>query len=125
MGKKNKSARPKGDARKDLIVQIVATDSTFERRADGQWIGKCIHCNSKLLVGACGTTNGTLEHIHPCALTENANDLRNLALACSGCNNAKGRHHDKHAGKGGRADDVIEKLQAKRDARWRDPDHSA
>ena len=50
-----------------------------------------------------------------------ATDPRNLALACKRCNNEKGIHHDKHAGKGGRADEVIATLLAKRLKRWKDP----
>ena len=48
-------------------------------------------------------------------------DPHNLALACQGCNNRKGVEHDQHVGKGGRADQVIEALRAKRALRWREP----
>ncbi len=83
------------------------------------WVGKCIHCNTKLFVTDQGNTEATVEHIRPLCAGGDPFDPRNLALACSRCNNAKGIHHDQHVGKGGRADEVIASLQSKRDSRWR------
>jgi 5-methylcytosine-specific restriction endonuclease McrA len=82
-------------------------------------MGKCIHCNAKVYVGLHGSTNDTVEHVNPLCAGGDPIDPHNLALACSGCNNDKGLRHDKHVGKGGRADEVIAALQAKRDSRWR------
>jgi 5-methylcytosine-specific restriction endonuclease McrA len=83
------------------------------------WVGKCIHCNSKLFVTDNGSTDATVEHIKPLCDDGDPTDPRNLALACRRCNNEKGVRHDMHAGKGGRADEVIAQLQAKREERWR------
>jgi len=83
------------------------------------WMGKCIHCNSKLFVTASGETDATVEHIKPLCDDGDSHDLRNLALACKRCNNEKGIRHDQHSGKNGRADEVIAALQEKRDLRWR------
>ncbi len=114
---------------------MVATDSAFcpdfgrPRPADGSyqprqqvgWVGKCIHCNTRAYVALDGQTEATLEHIQPLCDGGDPTDPHNLALACKGCNNRKGVDHDQHAGKGGRADEVIRALQAKRLSRWREP----
>lgn len=122
--KKNRASLPSGEARKRLVLEIVKTDSTFELHTfrDGHqvWCGKCIHCNARMTVPKDGCTGWTIEHILPrCA--DGQNDLRNLALACGGCNQEKGRRHDMHVGKGGRADEIVSALQAKRLSRWREP----
>lgn len=65
------------------------------------------------------TTDATIEHIVPLCAGGSGTDLRNMALACKRCNNEKGVRHDPHAGKGGRADDVIVALTEKRMKRWR------
>ena len=67
-----------------------------------------------------GSTNATIEHIVPLCDGGDPTDPRNLSLACASCNNEKGIRHDKHAGKGGRADEVIRALQEKRAHRWRE-----
>lgn len=119
------NGRPKGKARQQLIKEIVATDSTFvfddnpSEKGEDQWVGKCIHCNSNVVVLEGWRTTATIEHISPISSTEDANDIKNLALACPRCNNKKGIHHDQHAGKGGRADEVIAALKEKRMRRWR------
>lgn len=105
---------------------MVETDDTFELvnavpPEPHHWVGKCVHCNTRLLVLDNGATDATLEHVQPICGGGDPTDPRNLALACKGCNNRKGVDHDQHAGKGGRADEVIQALQAKRDARWREP----
>lgn len=121
--KTQKASRPHGAKRLDLIVEIVKTDSTFELtevRNSGQvWVGRCIHCNCKLVVAQTGETAATLEHIVPISGKGSPDDIHNLALACAGCNNNKGIKHDQYAGRGGRADEVIAMLLAKREARWR------
>jgi 5-methylcytosine-specific restriction endonuclease McrA len=109
--------------RRELVKQIVYSDSTFEPKVDKYgttvWVGKCIHCNKKIAVVDDSWLGWTIEHIIPkCA--GGTDDIRNLALSHGTCNNKKGIDHDKHAGKGGRADDVISSLQAKRLSRWRD-----
>lgn len=119
--------RPKGAAREQVVMSIVLTDATFSRYGDARqgqeqlWIGRCIHCNTRLTVSMSGSTAATIEHINPLCNDGASVDPRNLALACSRCNNEKGIRHDQHAGKGGRADEVISALYAKRMQRWRDP----
>jgi len=118
--------RPSLSRKARLILAIVATDSTFVRadaRGEPVWVGKCIHCHSKLVVSEAGEPLGvaTIEHIVP--RTHGGDDtVENLALACAGCNHEKGVRHDAR-----RADDpklraMIELLQARRRERWRDPD---
>jgi len=68
-----------------------------------------------------GETGATLEHIQPLCDGGHSTEPENLALACARCNNEKGVRHDQHAGKGGRADEVIAALKEKRMQRWRDP----
>lgn len=101
------------------VLSIVATDSTFRLQpGNATWVGRCIHCGSKLVVSTEGATDATIEHIRPLC-SGGTSDPENLALACKGCNNEKGVRHDRHAGKGGRADEVIVKLQATRASRMR------
>ncbi len=120
--KEQKRGRPKGRSRTDAVINVVATDNTFRTTEDcGSWVGKCIHCNTSLVVSRSGETTATLEHIIPLCAGGSPDDPHNLALACQGCNNRKGVEHDQHVGKGGRADQVIEALQAKRAIRWREP----
>jgi 5-methylcytosine-specific restriction endonuclease McrA len=116
--------RSKGISRARLVIQIVATDSTFElvvtRDLSPTWIGKCIHCNRKLAVLSDGQTSATVEHIVPLCAGGSGEDLRNLALACKKCNNWKGVDHDaKNLSE--RAQEVVTALGNKRLARWREP----
>ena len=106
------------------ILAIVATDSTFEHGElpDGTavWIGKCIHCNSRIVVTADGEPLGpvTIEHILPRG--HGGTDApENLALACARCNFQKGYRHDVKRRDDARAREVIEFLAARRRARWR------
>jgi 5-methylcytosine-specific restriction endonuclease McrA len=107
-----------------LLLAAAVTDKTFERTMlDGRpvWVGKCIHCGSKLVVADDGRSLGeaTLEHIFPEG-QGGTNDVRNLAVACARCNRQKGSRHDHR--KGEALDKLVAALQATRDARWRDPD---
>ena len=107
------------------VLAIVATDSTYEpRELDGKrvWVGKCIHCNRKLTIGDDGTpiSHATIEHIWP-RNHGGANDLRNIALACAGCNREKSRHDRQHE-KDIRLGEVVDELRRRRTERWRDPD---
>jgi len=106
-----------------LLLAAAVTDSTFARATlDGKpvWVGKCIHCNSKLVVADDGRSLGeaTLEHVWPEA-QGGTNDVTNLAVACARCNREKGMRHD-HRG-GARLEQVVALLQARRLERWRDP----
>ena len=80
------------------------------------WVGKCIFCDTKIVVELNGETDATVEHI--LALNHGGdNSIENLALACYDCNSEKGSHHDKFRRPRG---DLVERLQAKRQQRWRD-----
>lgn len=106
------------------MLAAAVTDRTFERtRLDDRvvWVGKCIHCNSKLVVADDGRSLGeaTLEHIIP-QTQGGTNDVNNLAVACGRCNREKGKRHDRK--RGGRLDEIVAMLQARRAERWRDPE---
>jgi 5-methylcytosine-specific restriction endonuclease McrA len=106
-----------------LLLAAAVTDATFERQTlDGRraWVGKCIHCSSKLVVADDGRSLGeaTLEHVWPEA-QGGTNDVMNLAVACARCNREKGTRHDHRGGQ--RLDQVVALLQARRLERWRDP----
>lgn len=113
-------------SRARLILGIVSTDNTFELTTIGEdrvWVGKCIHCNRKLVVEANGEAGSrvTLEHIVP-RNHGGTNDLANLALACYRCNNVKGVYHDHKKADDPKLKEIIERLQARRLERWRDPE---
>jgi 5-methylcytosine-specific restriction endonuclease McrA len=107
-----------------LLLAAAVTDRTFERtELDGRrvWVGKCIHCNTKLVVADTGQPLGqaTLEHVFP-ETQGGTNEIVNLAVACAGCNREKGSRHDHRGGQ--RFDEVVAVLRARRQERWRDPD---
>ena len=97
------------------LMRIAAlTDCSCEQVAGALRV-RCLHCRSWLTVAQDGRTTSavTLEHVVPQSwflkpraikllfeglrepAPESANDPRNLALACAGCNQAKGRSHDR------------------------------
>ena len=103
---------------------------------DGIWSTRCLHCRSALQVREDGEPLGlvTLEHVVPqawfgrraaAALTaqvgDDADNPRNLALACARCNHAKGKGHDARGPSDVRAHEVVEALLTTRLSRWRDP----
>ncbi len=105
------------------ILQIIASDSSFERtevRGQHVWQGKCLFCNRKLLVELNGEpiSAATIEHIVP-RNHGGTDDLGNLALACRSCNNEKGVRHDKNKRPTDRAVEVTEALKKRRQSRWR------
>lgn len=107
------------------ILGIVATDRTFSATSlDGRrvWVGKCIHCAAKLVVGDDGRPLGaaTIEHIWPQS-QGGGDDLANLALACDRCNREKGSRHDHKRGGDPRLLEIVETLRRRRAERWRDP----
>ncbi len=114
----------RSSARQRRILDIVATDRTFEPVEHGgrpAWEGKCIHCNRRLLVSVRGDLLGTatLEHIVP-RTHGGTDELENVALACGPCNHEKGVRHDRQ-----RPDDpglvaVVNRLRRRRRERWRD-----
>ena len=109
-----------------LILEIVRTDRTFARvelRGREVWQGKCLHCNTHLAVALDGQpiSRATVEHILP-RTAGGGDDLPNLALACARCNSQKGIRID-HLGAGHpKFVEVIERLQQRRRARWREPE---
>jgi 5-methylcytosine-specific restriction endonuclease McrA len=114
------------DKRRRLVLGIVATDRTFARelvRGQRVWVGKCIHCSAKLVVDERGELGGvaTVEHIVP---RHHGGDdaIANHALACAGCNHEKGVRHDARRRDDPKLRAMIERLQARRRERWRDPD---
>jgi 5-methylcytosine-specific restriction endonuclease McrA len=111
--------------KRQRILALVASDSTFERaeqRGQPVWIGKCLHCNAKLVVAASGepVSRATIEHILP-RTHGGTDELPNLALACARCNGEKGVRHDSRHRDDPRAREIRERLLARRRARWRDP----
>lgn len=105
------------------ILDIIATDSTFERtdyRGEEVWCGRCIFCNRRLYVAVDGTpiSRATIEHMLP-RNHGGTDDLENLALACAGCNREKGSRHDRKPRSDPRAREIIDRLIARRRARWR------
>jgi 5-methylcytosine-specific restriction endonuclease McrA len=108
------------------LLAAAVTDSTFERtRLDGVdvWVGKCLHCNAKLVVRDDGRAmgNATLEHIWPTA-QGGTDTIENFGVACAGCNREKGKRHDHGKGDRDRLVEVAQALAERRRARWRDPD---
>jgi 5-methylcytosine-specific restriction endonuclease McrA len=108
--------------RERLVLAIVATDATFEKqelRGEPHWVGKCIHCNARLVVSTKGETFGaTIEHIVP--RTHGGTDaLENVALACARCNSQKGVRIDPRRRSDPKLVAVIEILKTRRQERWR------
>lgn len=106
-------------SRDSQVLSIVMTDKTFVKARVGAemlWVGKCIYCNTKLVVWLDGRTAATIEHIRPRALGGD-DDPRNTALACSGCNNEKGRRQD---GKKQHDESRTTRYLKLRTDRWRD-----
>jgi 5-methylcytosine-specific restriction endonuclease McrA len=119
-----------------LFLLALAHDAEAALRADGRWRTRCLHCRSTLEFDADGTPlgHGTLEHVVPqawfgkraaAALTREvgdaANDARNLALACAGCNHDKGKGPDARGPTDERAREVVAALLARRLERWAVP----
>ncbi len=117
-----------------LFLQALSTDSTA-RLLDGAWETRCLHCRRRLCIRADGEAlgNATLKHVIPqawfgkraaSALTmrvgDDANDARNLAIACAVCNHGKGVSHDARGPNDERACAVVSRLLAMRLDRWRE-----
>ena len=119
-----------------LFLHALASD-TLAQFENGEWRTRCLHCRRGLHVRADGEALGraTLEHVVPqawfgkraaAALTarvgNDANDARNLALACAECNHGKGVSHDARGPQDDRAREVVARLLDSRLARWRAPE---
>ena len=84
-------------------------------------VGKCIHCGTKLVVDLDGRRGmATLEHNVP-RNPGGRDELENLALACTRCNNTKGIHHDAKSSDDPGLRRVIETLATRRRNRMRAP----
>lgn len=118
-----------------LFLLALSTDDEAVRDDDG-WETRCLHCRRRLHVRADGEALGraTLEHVVPQAwfgkraaaalsarVGDDANDPRNLAVACAGCNHGKGLSHDARGPGDARALEVVTRLLESRLARWREP----
>lgn len=118
-----------------LFLRALSTDGAATLH-DSIWETRCLHCKRRLHVRADGEALGhaTLEHVVPqawfgkraaAALTaqvgDDADNARNLALACAGCNHGKGVRHDARGPSDARAREVVAQLLEHRLARWRDP----
>lgn len=118
-----------GSARRRNLLRAVLTDGTFEKaslRGELAWVGKCLHCRSRLVVGLGGEAEPgvTVEHIRP-RHHGGTDEAENLAVACARCNAQKGLRHDVKRAGDRRAAEVVERLLAERRARWRNPPEGA
>ncbi|MEA9579081.1 HNH endonuclease [Xanthomonas nasturtii] len=117
------------------LLLAAHTDAQAQLLA-GSWETRCLHCRRRLQIRVDGEPLGhtTLEHVVPQAwfgrraaaalfalVGDDPNDARNLALACAGCNHAKGRRHDANGAGDARAVEVVSALLSARLARWREP----
>jgi len=110
---------------RETILAIVATDASFVRARYGEgeaYIGKCLHCGGRLVVSIDGAplSRATIEHILPRA-HGGTDALENLGLACARCNSEKGVRHDSRATFGGRLEEIVTALAARRSERWIPP----
>ncbi len=120
-----------------LFLLALSTDREATRDDEANWETRCLHCRRRLHVRADGEALGsaTLEHVVPQAwfgkraaavlvarVGDDANDPRNLAIACAGCNHGKGMSHDARGPGDARAVEVVTQLLASRLARWCAPE---
>jgi 5-methylcytosine-specific restriction endonuclease McrA len=108
-------------SRAQRVLAVVAVDNTFHQSlVQGvlHWVGKCIHCNAKVLVTLLGATGATLEHIEP-KTHGGSDEAENLALACARCNSGKGMRLDHRKRSDPTLNRVIETLRARRLERLR------
>lgn len=114
-----------GDVTRRRLLWCAATDRTFDRvEAQGGMVlaGKCLHCGRKLLLRTDGepVSRATIEHIVP--RSHGGSDaLDNLGIACARCNHGKGMRLDVRSRNDPTLRRVIETLQERRRARWREP----
>lgn len=116
-----------------LLLRALRTDALAG--LDGRtWATRCLHCRAHLHVRDDGEALGaaSLEHVVPRAwfgkrvaatltarVGDDADDARNLALACQRCNHGKGTRHDARGPGDPRAREVVGALLDARMARWR------
>jgi 5-methylcytosine-specific restriction endonuclease McrA len=122
-GRRGPPREPAPPRRSRRILEIIATDATFEivdARGQPVWQGQCLHCKGRLRIALDGRpiSRVTIEHIVPRA-HGGTDELDNLGLACARCNHEKGRRHDPRGPADPTAAAVIVRLLARRRARWR------
>lgn len=118
------------------LFLIALRSDTEAQSHGGEWETRCLHCRRRLYVRGDGEALGsaTLEHVVPQAwfgkraaaalcerVGDDANDPRNLAIACANCNHGKGLSHDARGPGDARAFEVVSQLLDSRLARWREP----
>jgi len=116
-----------------LFLCALQHDNEAQPTAKG-WETRCLHCCTRLHFTFEGEPHGagSLEHVIPhawfgkrtaaalCAFVEdNPNHPRNLAVACTRCNQSKGKGPDARGPADARAMQVITEMLARRQARWR------
>jgi 5-methylcytosine-specific restriction endonuclease McrA len=122
----SESARLRPRSRAQRVLAVVAADKTFQQvcvQGEIHWVGKCIHCNAKVLVSLTGDTRATLEHIEP-KTHGGSDDPENLAIACARCNSGKGMRLDHRKRSDPTLTKVIDMLRARRLERLRPPPSS-
>ena len=108
---------------RQLFLSLIASDKTFEKntvRGELLWVGRCIHCQKKLLFSLLGEplSEGSLEHILP--KTHGGSDhVDNLAIACRRCNNQKGKRHDWKPISDDGLSQMVLTLRQRKQERWR------
>jgi 5-methylcytosine-specific restriction endonuclease McrA len=108
-----------------LLIAAAESDATFERvqdRTGDYWVGKCIHCQSRVSIpiDLGEPAHATLEHILP-KTHGGGNELENLAIACRRCNQGKGKRLDHRPITDPKLQQVIALLRARRLERLRIP----
>jgi hypothetical protein len=108
-----------------LLDAIAGSDRTFTWLG-GRWRGKCLICNGWLSFDPRDGEGVNVEHIVP-RVRGGATELANLALTHPRCNGEKGRRWDnsRRPERAAAYAALIERLQAERRARWREPDEEA
>jgi hypothetical protein len=118
------------------LFQLALQSDSIAEQGDEIWLTRCLHCRAKLIFRKNGEPigAGSLEHVVPkswfgepaaAALYQGLashDDPRNLALACRQCNNQKGYGPDLAGPTDEHAFQIVQALQVKRLARWRDLD---
>jgi 5-methylcytosine-specific restriction endonuclease McrA len=118
-------------ARLRSLLRLALDTDTECVRVAGALETRCLHCRARLRLTEAGEPIGpaTLEHVIPsswfgrrsvAALTarvDGPEDARNLAIACSRCNHAKGARHDPHPSQEA-SRQYVQALLERRLARW-------
>ena len=119
-----------------LFLTALRADAEATLAGDA-WTTRCLHCRTRLQVRGDGTPLGhaSLEHVVAQAwfgkraaapltvrVGDDADDPRNLAIACARCNHDKGKGPDARGPADTRAFEVVDALLGRRLARWRETD---